>query len=120
MVRGIAVECNPSSNRLIGTFDCYEEHPIFRFNHFGLNLPEYNQSVGQLRVSINTDDLGVFDTSIENEYALLFGALCNRRNADGKLLLCHDEILAYLEHLRIMGNDMTFPKAEKTLWQEQL
>ena len=120
MVRGIAVECNPSSNRLIGTFDCYAEHPIFRFNHFGLNLPEYNQSVGQLRVSINTDDLGVFDTSIENEYALLFGALCNRRNADGKLLLCHDEILAYLEHLRIMGNDMTFPKAEKTLWQEQL
>lgn len=120
MVRGIAVECNPSSNRLIGTFDRYEEHPIFRFNHFGLNLPEYRESIGQIRVSINTDDLGVFDTSIENEYALLFGALCTRRDADGKLLLSHDEILAYLEHVRIMGNDMTFPKAEKTLWQDRI
>lgn len=120
MVKGIAVECNPSSNRLIGTFDRYDEHPIFRFNHFGLHLPEYQDSNGQIRVSVNTDDLGVFDTSIENEYALLFGALCNRRDAEGKLLLCHDEILAYLDHLRIMGNDMTFPKAEKTLWQERI
>lgn len=120
MIRGIAVECNPSSNHLIGTFDRYDEHPIFRFNHFGLNLSEQQESVGQIRVSVNTDDQGVFDTSIENEYALLFGALCNRRDAEGKFLFSHDEILAYLEHLRIMGNDMTFPKAEKTLWQERV
>lgn len=120
MTKGIAVECNPSSNHLIGTFDRYEQHPIFRFNRFGLYLPEYKCSSGQIRVSVNTDDLGVFDTSIENEYALLFGALCNRRDAEGKPLFCHDDILAYIEHLRVMGNDMTFPKAEKTLWQERI
>lgn len=120
MMKGIAVECNPSSNRLIGTFDRYEQHPIFRFNHFGLCLPEYTESSGQIQVSVNTDDLGVFDTSIENEYALLFGALSNRKDAERKRLLSYDEILVYIEHLRIMGNNMTFPKAEKTLWKERI
>ena len=120
MVNGIAVECNPSSNHLIGTFDRYEEHPIFRFNHFGLSLPEYAGSSGQIRVSVNTDDQGIFDTSIENEYALLFGALCMKQDAAGRPRLSHDEILAYIDHLRTMGNDMTFPKAERTLWAERL
>lgn len=120
MVKGIAVECNPSSNYLIGTFDRYEDHPIFRFNHFGLSLPEYAGSSGQIRVSVNTDDQGIFDTSIENEYALLFGALCMKRDETGKPRLSHDEILAYIDHLRKMGNDMTFPKAERTLWAERL
>ena len=120
MVKGIAVECNPSSNHLIGTFDRYEEHPIFRFNHFGLSLPEYAGSSGQIRVSVNTDDQGIFDTSIENEYALLFGALCMKQDAAGRPRLSHDEILAYIDHLRTMGNDMTFPKAERTLWAERL
>lgn len=120
MVKGIGVECNPSSNHLIGTFDRYEEHPIFRFNHLGLRLPEYTGASGQVRVSVNTDDLGVFDTSIENEYALLFGALSSKLDSTGRPLFSHDEILAYIDHLRIMGNDMTFPKAEKMLWQEQL
>lgn len=115
MVKGIAVECNPSSNHLIGTFDRYDEHPIFRFNHFGLSLPEYAGSSGQIHVSVNTDDQGIFDTSIENEYALLFGALCMKRDETGKPRLSHDEILAYIDHLRKMGNDMTFPKAERTL-----
>lgn len=120
MVKGIAVESNPSSNHLIGTFDRYEEHPIFRFNHFGLNLPEYTGSSGQIRVSVNTDDQGIFDTSIENEYALLFGALYTKRDAAGKPRLSHDEILAYIDHLRKMGNGMTFPKAERTLWAQRL
>ena len=120
MIKGIAVECNPSSNHLIGTFDRYEEHPIFRFNHFGLSLPEYIGNSGQIRVSVNTDDQGVFDTSLENEYALLFGALCMKRDESGKPRLGYDEILAYLDHLRTMGTDMTFPKAEKMLWREQL
>lgn len=75
---------------------------------------KHYESNEQLRVSVNTDDLGVFDTSIENEYALLFGALCAKRDSEGNMLFSHDEILAYIDHLRIMGNDMTFPKAENT------
>lgn len=115
MMRGIAIECNPSSNCLIGGFERYEEHPIFRFNHFGLNLPSLADLSGQVRVSVNTDDQGLFDTSIENEYALLFGALHVKRNADGVPALSDDEILAYINHLRVMGRDMVFPKAEEHL-----
>ena len=36
--RGIVVECNPTSNVLIGTFETYEKHPIFRFYDSRLNL----------------------------------------------------------------------------------
>ncbi len=35
---GIVVECNPTSNVLIGTFETYEKHPIFRFYDSGLEL----------------------------------------------------------------------------------
>ena len=63
----IAIETNPSSNYLIGTIKKYDEHPILRFNSRKLVTPEKNMS---LSVSINTDDQGVFDTLLENEYAV--------------------------------------------------
>lgn len=113
MSKGIAIECNPSSNKLIGTFDKYEQHPIFRFNSYNLALPDHPHPRVQLPVSVNTDDLGVFDTSLENEYALLYGCLRQRTDSNGSPLLTDDAILAYLDHLRMMGNDMIFPKAEK-------
>lgn len=113
MEKGIAVECNPSSNKLIGTFDRYDEHPIFRFNHQGLRMPECASQQNQISVSVNTDDLGVFDTSLENEYALLYNCLQQRVDDKGQHIYSDDEILTYLEHLRIMGNAMTFPKSRR-------
>lgn len=68
---GLAIECNPTSNIKIGEFDRYDEHPILRFNNEGLN---YEPSKS-LSVSINTDDKGVFATSIEREYALITHSL---------------------------------------------
>lgn len=65
---GIGIETNPSSNYLIGTIKKYEEHPIIRFNSRKLKAVEPNMS---LSISINTDDQGVFDTLLENEYALM-------------------------------------------------
>lgn len=77
--KNILIECNPSSNFLIGTFKDYLEHPIFTFNN--KNLISYcvknDDNNLHLNASINTDDLGVFDTSLENEYALLVSALEN-------------------------------------------
>ena len=113
MFKGIAIECNPSSNQLIGTFERYDQHPIFRFNSYGLSRTSDGGPSNQIRVSVNTDDQGIFDTSLENEYALLFGALSAQRDSEGRPLHGHDEILAYLDHLRIMGNDMVFQEAEK-------
>lgn len=68
---GLAIECNPTSNIKIGEFDRYDEHPILRFNNEGLGY-EPSKSIS---VSINTDDKGVFATSIEREYALIAHAL---------------------------------------------
>lgn len=73
--RGIEIECNPSSNVLIGTFRRYDSHPILRFNRYALCNGEKEKSPVQLNVSINTDDLGVFDTSLECEYELMACAL---------------------------------------------
>ena len=113
MEQGISIECNPTSNYLIGTFQRYDRHPIFRFNHFGLELPDFPPSSTQLRVSVNTDDQGVFGTSLENEYALLMCCLQLRKTSDGQRLLSDDEIIAYLDHLRRMGNEMVFPEAPR-------
>ncbi len=109
MKKGFAIECNPSSNRLIGIFESYEEHPIFRFNHLNLNLPEYRDNPINLNVSINTDDIGVFDTSLENEYAIIFESLRLKTDNQGSRLISDDAILEYLNHLRKLGNTMTFP-----------
>lgn len=73
---GIGIETNPSSNYLIGTIQKYEEHPIIRFNARKLKPTKPNMS---LNVSINTDDQGVFDTMLENEYALMALALKKQR-----------------------------------------
>ena len=113
MDRDICVECNPSSNYLIGSFRRYEKHPIFCFNSRGLDLPECTDRQTQLRVSINTDDQGIFDTSLENEYALLYCALTSRRDRAGKRMVSNDAALDYLDHVRTMGLDMVFPQAEE-------
>lgn len=110
MSKDLCIECNPSSNYLIGTFRQYHLHPIFRFNSFGLSIPEHINENTQLRVSINTDDQGIFDTSLENEYALLYSCLCMRRDASDQQL-SHDAAYGYLDHIRTLGNEMVFPKA---------
>lgn len=113
--KDIAIECNPSSNKLIGTFDRYENHPIFRFNRHGLLLPEHQKAPTGLRVCVNTDDQGIFDTSLENEYGLLYGCLQGRRSADSDWELDDDAILDYLDRLRRAGNTVVFPKADQAL-----
>lgn len=56
--KGITIETNPSSNVVIGPIDKYEEHTIHHFIKNGIT------------VSINTDDKGIFSTSLCNEYSL--------------------------------------------------
>lgn len=103
--KGIMIECNPTSNYLIGTFHRYDEHPIFRFNDFGFGT---GPSDGQLQVSINTDDQGVFDTSLENEYALLACCMSKAKRPDGSSRYPRDLIYQYLNHVRRMGNGQSF------------
>lgn len=102
--KGIAIECNPSSNVLISTFRRYDKHPILNFNNY--HLTEDNDENPHIQVSINTDDIGVFDTSLENEYALLFSAIKRIRQDKGRYN--DEEIYEYLEHIRKNGIRMSF------------
>lgn len=108
--KGISIESNPSSNVLIGTFGVYEKHPVFRFNNTDLEIdPQKYRECPQLTVSVNTDDLGIFDTSQEFEYALLYFALNSIKDDLGKPRYGKTEILRYLENLRKMGHSVAFP-----------
>ncbi len=103
--RGIGIETNPSSNYLIGTITKYEEHPILRFNSRKLKPVQPNES---LNVSINTDDQGVFDTSLENEYALMTLALRKAKDKGGKLLYDIEDIYEWIDYVRKMGLEQVF------------
>ena len=107
--RGIVVECNPTSNVLIGTFETYEKHPIFRFYDSGLGVAADRQLCRQMEVCVNTDDLGIFDTSLEFEYALLFRTLDAQLDADGKKRYQTCDILRYLKNLQDLGMRAVFP-----------
>lgn len=98
---GIAIETNPSSNYLIGTI----KHPIMRFNSRKLRKTERNMS---LNVSINTDDQGVFDTLLENEYALMMLALKKKRNKDNELEYDIEDIYEWIDYVRQMGLEQSF------------
>lgn len=106
--RGIIIECNPSSNVLIGTFGEYGRHPIMRFNNLDLAGLEEG-GCPQLQVCINTDDLGVFDTSLEFEYALLYHALSKQSGKDGHPRYNRESILRYLRSVQEMGMQAVFP-----------
>jgi hypothetical protein len=104
--RGISIEINPSSNYLIGTIGRYDAHPIFRFNSRYLS-PESNE-LPALSVSVNTDDQGVFDTMLENEYALITAALEKSKDPQGRPLYTPESIYQYIDYLRNMGLEQVF------------
>lgn len=101
--KGIAIECNPTSNVLIGTFGSYNRHPLLTFNRCRL---EDERMEPNLVVSINTDDLGVFDTSLENEYALMLCAILQERHYKNNYN--DDAVYDYIDHIRENGLRMTF------------
>lgn len=61
--RGIGIEVNPTSNLLVGHYHDFSQLPYRALVDAGL------------RVSINTDDPGVFGTSLPAEFARLRRAL---------------------------------------------
>jgi len=103
--KGIAIETNPSSNYLIGTIKRYDQHPILRFNSRKLSKPIPNMS---LSVSLNTDDQGVFDTLLENEYALMALALEKAKDKDGNKKYDIEDIYEWLNYVREMGLEQVF------------
>ena len=107
--RGIGVETNPSSNYLIGTFKNYAEHPIFKFYNKGLTYdPEELRECAQISASVNTDDKGVFSTSLENEYSLLAFAKEHELSTDGTVKYPRSMVYEWLNDVRKMGISQSF------------
>ena len=61
-----------------------------------------------LSVSINTDDQGVFDTLLENEYALMVLALEKAKDEEGNKLYDIEDIYEWLNYVREMGIEQSF------------
>lgn len=101
--KGIAIECNPTSNLKIGTFRRHDKHPLLTFNNYYL---EDDNTTPNMKVSINTDDLGVFDTSLVNVYALMFNAITKKRHDEGNYN--DDAVYDYLNYIRKNGIEMAF------------
>lgn len=64
------------SNYVIGSFKRFDKYPIIKLHNNGLEFNEENlKKCPQILVSINTDDQGVFDTNLKNEYSVMAAAL---------------------------------------------
>lgn len=64
--KGIIIETNPVSNANIGEFNSMNDHPIFMMND------SFDKDHNHVMVSVNTDDPGVFGTTLKNQYGILF------------------------------------------------
>lgn len=98
--RKIAIEVNPTSNLRICNIDTYDTHPVVKFRNYGLySMDEYNDCP-QISVSINTDDKGIFATSLEKEYTLMALALEKQKTAHEEPKFQPNNILNWLEGIR--------------------
>jgi len=77
------IECCPTSNLYIGMLPNIKEHPIHRFMERKLN------------VTIGSDDPGIFDTTLKNEYAIAANVGLSKKQ---------------LEQIKFMSKDYTSEK----------
>ena len=102
----IAVECNPTSNLKIGFVDKYCEHPLLK--KFDPIEKQSDVNYPLLNASVNTDDRGVFATTLYNEFSLLALGMMKEKNDDGSDKYGKRQIVDYIEHLRQAGVKQQF------------
>lgn len=109
----LGIEANLTSNQFIGSMNKYIQHPIVKLNQMGLKWNDTETTCSQMSVSINTDDRGIFDTSIEQEYALL--ALALEKEIDDKQEKRYQPRYVYqwLDNIREMGFEQKFKKDDR-------
>lgn len=111
----IAIECNPSSNYKIGEMERYDQHPILRFFNYGIDTPYPSHNIA---VSINTDDQGVFSTSLEREYSLM--SLAMERNELKGHANSPRAVIEWLNRVREMAIEQRFDmKKDKSNKEEK-
>ena len=100
--RELVVEVNPSANRVIGPMASYDQHHVFQ-----LTLGEDQRLSRQVRVSVNTDNPAVCNTTLAHEHYLIGEVLMARGVPEG-------EVVEWLEWLRQNGEDYNFVRRLKT------
>lgn len=95
--KGIVVETNPTSNRVIGQINNI-------FDHYISNLNSGNKKKNVI-VTINTDDPAVFNTNINNEFAYIFYSLLHRGYD-------RSSALKWIDDVRRNGIESSFIKDE--------
>ena len=90
------MEVNPTVNRFIGAMGRLEEHHIFR-----MTLDQQKRLSRRVRVTVNTDNPAVFNTSLSHQYYLLGESLIQRGEPEA-------EVVEWLEWLRKNGEDYSF------------
>lgn len=91
--RGICVECNLTSNVLISNVKRYDAHPIGKFRKIK------DDKRNELKVTLGTDDKGVFATSLYNEYALLATSMMKKKRKQGYDSWHDQHVADYIKHL---------------------
>jgi len=94
--RQLVIEVNPSVNRMIGPMEKLEQH-----HAFSLTLDEKGHLKRDVRVTVNTDNPAVFNTSLAHEYYLLGEVLIRRGVPEA-------EVVNWLEWLRDNGTEYSF------------
>lgn len=108
----LGIEANITSNQFIGSMNKYIQHPIVRLYQLGLSIEDKNNECPQMSVSINTDDRGMFDTTIEEEYALLALALEKEMDRENNPRYQPRYIYEWLNNIRKMGFEQQFIKQD--------
>lgn len=94
----IVIETAPTSNLLIGNLTAYENLPYLNLNPIHYN-PEKNEP--RIALSINSDDPGIFQTTIAHEFRMLGEALLNRGYH-------REDVVSWLEKVRNTGLASSF------------
>lgn len=94
--KNFKIETNPSSNVVIGPIDAYGTHTIHQFINVGIVA------------NINTDDKGIFSTSLHNEYSLYANSAKLMGVSDTEIIKNIKEIRTNAENSRFLPQKPTF------------
>ena len=100
--KGICIETNPTSNVRISRLGDYQEHPLYRFSKVR-KRPDQN-----VIVSVNTDDKGLFSTSMQREFSLIALALMKQKKKGRYGKWTDEEVRRYVGSLADNGQRNRF------------
>lgn len=100
--KGIIVEVNPISNSLIGDMDYIFDHPIIKINDTYKDNSNYNH----VMTTINTDNPGVFSTTLSNQFGFIEQLLIDRGYSK-------EQALQWIDRIRENGLNSTFIQYKK-------